>query len=135
MNRNRLILSKKLRIFGQGALFLSGWSVAACDAPHKTLNSTKSSAVAVNVEDFRPDSKQFQRIDHMLENNESMRTDHALHETLAGDRMIEAYEVYRRVGRDEILCLVKFGKSVNGYPGVVHGGESSGACRCFSSCR
>ena len=48
--------------------------------------------------------------------------DHALHDTLNGPNMIEVYEVYKKIDEDEIVCLVKFGKSLNGYPGIVHGG-------------
>ena len=36
--------------------------------------------------------------------------------------MIEVYEIYRKLGENEVVCLVKLGKKLNGYPGVIHGG-------------
>lgn len=64
----------------------------------------------------------YERIDNKLDSLMQYSTDHAVHDTLMGDSMIEMHEVYRKLGHDEICCLFKFGKSVNGYPGVVHGG-------------
>lgn len=49
-------------------------------------------------------------------------SDHALHDTLNGPGMVEVYEVFKKNDSEEIVCLIKFGKSLNGYPGIVHGG-------------
>lgn len=49
-------------------------------------------------------------------------SDHALHDTLNGPNMVEVYDVFKKNDSDEIVCLIKFGKSLNGYPGIVHGG-------------
>jgi len=48
--------------------------------------------------------------------------DHALHDSLNGPNKIEVYDVFKKNDSDEIVCLIKFGKSLNGYPGIVHGG-------------
>jgi acyl-coenzyme A thioesterase PaaI-like protein len=51
--------------------------------------------------------------------------DHALHDTVAGPGKVEAYEIYQKNNSNELYCLVKFGKSLNGHPGIVHGGITS----------
>jgi acyl-coenzyme A thioesterase PaaI-like protein len=51
--------------------------------------------------------------------------DHALHETLKGDKLVERYEIYRKKGADEIMAIVRFGQSLNGHPTIVHGGITS----------
>ncbi len=73
--------------------------------------------------EFRPDLKLFERLDTQLLNNSAFVVDHAVHETLNGESKIEVYEIYRKLNSDEIYCIVKFGKSINGYPGIVHGGS------------
>ena len=49
-------------------------------------------------------------------------TNVALHDTLQGNGMIEAYEVYKKKDSQEVICFVRFGNRLNGHPGVVHGG-------------
>ena len=55
---------------------------------------------------------------HFVKNN-------ALHDTLMGEGMVELFQVYQHEQRKDILCIVRFGHRVNGYPGLVHGGISS----------
>lgn len=35
---------------------------------------------------------------------------------------IQAYEIYKSRTSNELFCLIKFGSSMSGYLGVVHGG-------------
>ena len=53
-----------------------------------------------------------------------LRKDAAKHvmNILQGENKIEAYEIYKKMDADEIYCIIKFGDSICGYPGVVHGG-------------
>ena len=78
------------------------------------------------METFRPSMDSFERIDdksfsggvmkdHFLQN-------HAVHDTLAGQNRVEIYEVYKSRSSNELISIVKFGGSMNGFPGVVHGG-------------
>jgi acyl-coenzyme A thioesterase PaaI-like protein len=67
----------------------------------------------------------FERVDHLLYEDPKFRKfvkDHALHDTLAGPGRVEQYEMYINKQREELLAVITFGKSLNGYPGVVHGG-------------
>lgn len=50
---------------------------------------------------------------------------HALHDTLLGEGMIEVYEIYKKKEENEIVGLIKLGKKLNGYPNVIHGGISA----------
>lgn len=70
---------------------------------------------------LRPKSG-YDRIDHLLLENPVFVVDHALHDTLAGHRKIEIYEVYKNQATKDIYCIVKFGDSIVGHRGVVHGG-------------
>ena len=36
--------------------------------------------------------------------------------------IFQVYEIYKSRTSNELFCLIKFGGSVNGYLGVVHGG-------------
>ncbi len=117
MNFFKFSLRSSFVLCGVQATSYSLAGKASCDKNHK------SKSQIVCKEQFRPDLQLYERIDHQLTDDHSMKVDHALHETLAGDRMIEVYEIYRKLNDEEIYCIVKFGKSINGYPGVVHGGE------------
>lgn len=44
--------------------------------------------------------------------------------TWNGMDMVERYEVYRKVGCNEIECLIQFGGAI-GRPGIIHGGITS----------
>lgn len=62
------------------------------------------------------------RIDQTMLDNAEFIEDHALHDSLAGNRKIAVYEVYKMNDGFDIVCLIKFGQSVTGHPGIVHGG-------------
>ena len=79
------------------------------------------------IELYRPNEKEYDRIDTLLltEEMKSFTKNHALHESLKGDKKIEAYEIYKKKDADEIKCIIKFGESLNGHKGIVHGGISA----------
>lgn len=70
-----------------------------------------------------PDSG-FIRIDDALLSGEyqALAKDHAIHDTLNGVGMVEIYEIYKHDERPEVHCVIRFGSSLNGHPGIVHGG-------------
>jgi len=78
------------------------------------------------VEAFRPNPKEYERIDDKALREgvmkENFLENHAVHDTLSGQNRVEIYEIYRKINCDELLCILKFGTSINGYPGIVHGG-------------
>jgi hypothetical protein len=70
-------------------------------------------------------TKGYTRIDYDLQNmHPEWITNNAFHGTLRGENMIEEYEVYRCDDPTDISvkCLIRFGNSLNGHPGIVHGG-------------
>jgi acyl-coenzyme A thioesterase PaaI-like protein len=93
----------------------------------KELTKDVTKELPKDLVKLRPSIDEYDRIDYKLLSTEYKIwvKDHALHETLAGDGKIEAYEVYKRKNADEVVCLVRFGKSLNGHPGIVHGGITS----------
>lgn len=76
----------------------------------------------------RPSPSEWIRVDDKLKDeNEKLRElikDNAIHDTLMGDRMIQAYEIYKSTDPEnkEVLSIFHFGDALNGHPGVVHGG-------------
>lgn len=90
-------------------------------------NSERKLYSDIAVESFRNSlspASNFERLDVRLLESDHRQwvNNHALHETLKGDGKVEAYEVYRKKDSDEVVCLVIFGESLNGYPKIVHGG-------------
>jgi hypothetical protein len=79
------------------------------------------------IESLRPNPKEYTRIDKLMSQGElkDWIKDHAIFDSLNGGGRIEAYEVYHKNNSDEILALITFGKSLNGYPKIVHGGISA----------
>jgi acyl-coenzyme A thioesterase PaaI-like protein len=73
---------------------------------------------------MRPSFETYSRVDEsILADKELFKIENqALHGTLAGDGLIEVYEVYKKKDEEEILCLIKLGQKLNGYPDIVHGG-------------
>jgi hypothetical protein len=68
--------------------------------------------------ELRPSITEYERIDGNLnENNYPEINNHVIHGPLSGKGKIEVYEVYKKIGSDECMCIVKFGGSLNGYPG------------------
>jgi len=124
-------LSPSTRIFSSFPLI----SLAKCDSPPLAHASTQSSAIQKKVENiehileqYRPDSNKYERVDHVIfedENNayfRHMREQHAVYTSLHGESRIEAYEIYRAKDTEEIYCVIKFGDKLNGWPNIVHGG-------------
>jgi hypothetical protein len=98
-------------------------STVLCEAskvPSSSLTITQA-----NLLKFRPSATEYERIDHIINDKKFsfFKKNHAIHETLAGEGLIEVYEIYKKRDGDEIMCLIKFGGSLNGHPGIVHGGE------------
>lgn len=95
---------------------------------------TESSSMVVNGYsvgkggDVRVLESEYERIDEKmfkLSKFQRFIKDHALHETLKGEKKVEQYEIYRKKGADEIMAIVRFGQSLNGHPEIVHGGITS----------
>lgn len=55
--------------------------------------------------------------------NEVLIRNHALFDTLSADDRVELYEIYQHKSKQELVALLKFGNTLNGYPGILHGGE------------
>ena len=72
---------------------------------------------------LRPKTPEYEMID--MSQFKDWETDNAFHGTLKGESMIENYEVYHNKEKDEVMCIITFGKSLNGHPGIVHGGITS----------
>lgn len=76
-----------------------------------------------DLERFRPSQDSYERIDDKVFNEGHLFLEnHAVHDTLAGLNRVEVYEIYKSKSSEELLCILKFGGSINGYPGIVHGG-------------
>ena len=71
------------------------------------------------------DTERYERMDEKLfatEKFSSFKENNAVHDTLKGEGKIEKYEIYKKIGSDEIVAIVRFGSKINGHPTVVHGG-------------
>jgi len=83
-------------------------------------------------ESYRPDPEVWVRVDELVMESPSFKPfirNNVVHDTLVGQGMLEKYEIYQKVKHShpeapvhEVMCLVHCGKSLNGHPGVVHGG-------------
>lgn len=90
-----------------------------CEMPHAHHNYPRS-----------VDEEKYVRIDTEIIASEFFKQfarKNAFHETLNGEGMIESLELYAKKDADlddsaELLCVIKYGDSVNGHPGIVHGG-------------
>jgi hypothetical protein len=80
-----------------------------------------------NFKTFSTDSTaSFERLDEIyLSKNPKWVKYNAIHDTLRGKEMIESYQVYRKIDSNEVWAVVKIGKSLNGFPHLVHGGVTS----------
>lgn len=101
---------------------------ATCDDFDNIINNggidASNSLGIVNIIDQLCPGEGYVRVDGKVVNPEIKQfvENHALHDTLNGAGMIEAHRIFKKVDGDEIFCVFKFGKSINGYPGIVHGG-------------
>jgi hypothetical protein len=102
----------------------------ASHSPPSPVTAAGSGAGAVaedkhrELETFRPyPDEGFVRVDTLLESShiEYLRSN-AVHDTLRGESLIEAYEVYHNETTGDIRCIVQFGNALNGHRGIVHGG-------------
>lgn len=95
-------------------------------------SSSKVAAIPKGILKLRPKDDEYDRIDTKLIDTvfKHMIDNHALHDTLNGEKRIEVYEVYQKksIGDSyvdidrELVCLIKFGDALNGHPNIVHGG-------------
>jgi acyl-coenzyme A thioesterase PaaI-like protein len=87
----------------------------------------EADSAPADIVKLRPNPLEYERIDTKMLAKEYKHwvKDHALHDTVAGPGKVEAYEIYQKNNTNELYCLVKFGKSLNGHPGIVHGGITS----------
>lgn len=66
---------------------------------------------------------QFERIDSaLMTTHKHFFKNNAMHDTLNGESLVEAYEVYLDKTTGEICCVIRVGNRLNGHNGVVHGG-------------
>jgi hypothetical protein len=116
-----IIKTTNVKYVHVGGLLLglgSGISVANCSA---TGIAAKRHA-GMDIDLFRPGDG-YSRIDGKIENiRPEVLSNNAFHGTLRGENLIEDYEVYYNEAEKDIICLVRFGKSLNGHNGIVHGG-------------
>ena len=110
----------------QGNNFLAKETLAAAkdiETPSLGYSVDKAAGNAIVV-----DQAVYERVDDKIfkaNKFKSLIKDHALHETLNGENMVEKYEIYRKKNEDEIMAVVRFGRSLNGHPRIVHGGITS----------
>jgi hypothetical protein len=90
-----------------------------CEANEKKIAHTAL------LETLKPNLDEYHVIDWKHEKNAKFLKDHALHETLYGDEKVETIEIYKHNTKPEIYCILKFGSTLNGYPGILHGGISA----------
>jgi hypothetical protein len=98
-------------------------AIAFCNevAKHESEKDTPWDEIA----QLRPTDENFERIDAKLLHDEHFRKwvkGSVVHDTLKGENKIEAYEIYMNQESKEIVCIIRFGSVLNGYPGIVHGG-------------
>lgn len=90
--------------------------IVQCDAGRYTVS--KDGTVCIS-------DPRFERVDQKLFSDPKYRKfvkDHAIHDTLAGPGKVEQYEMYVNKETEELLSVITIGKSLNGYPNIVHGG-------------
>ena len=108
------------------AVINSSGGLSSCEAStNSRIPITRVVKDPMLLERLRPATSEYDRIDEFhlsKKENYSWLQDHAIHGTLNKESGIEVYEIYKCTSADELLCIIKFGSSLNGYPGVVHGG-------------
>ena len=106
---------------GNGLVARKSFAAAKASEPPSARGYT------IDKEVIAVDPAVYERVDEKLFKGKFKQfvKDHALHETLAGENMVEKYEIYRKKNAEEIMAVVRFGKSLNGHPRIVHGGITS----------
>lgn len=91
------------------------FSHAYCEAPPSAPPAANS---------YVPDLNEYELINEAsyMKDFDLLRAHHVLYSSLSGDDKVKRYEVYRHKHKEEIYCIVEFGKSVTGWPNIVHGG-------------
>ena len=88
----------------------------------ETLTNNNNNFADINqIKDKLAVTSEYDLIDD-LHGDQVKYPDHALHDTLNGSGLVESYVVYRKRNEEEIMCVIKLGGQLNGYPGIVHGG-------------
>lgn len=90
---------------------------AICEGPSVPHDPLESLLATV-----RPNPEEYESIPWNVKKNEEMIRNHALFDTLYGTDRVEAIEVYKHRTKQEVLAVLKFGTTLNGYPGILHGG-------------
>ena len=130
-----LPLTGKRRTPTKLSFVLSATAIASIVALHQNeraiSQAEQASTVLENVDVSRQkfiENEEYTRIDLLFSESPSfkhMMKNNAVHDTVRGDGLIEAYEIYRRNNHQEIVAVVKFGNRLNGHPKIVHGGITS----------
>jgi acyl-coenzyme A thioesterase PaaI-like protein len=130
MRRGRLVALSLGSV--AGAVALSSFGVT--HSPPRTSTRCEALRTATRASEYfsykapfgaQVTSPGFERVDQKLMNDPKYQKfvkDHAIHDTLSGKDMVEQYEWYINKETEELLAVTTVGKSLNGYPGVVHGG-------------
>lgn len=98
-----------------------------CNRAIQNKNQSVNEDLTV-LEQIRPASDKYERLDEMhlsKKENQDWLKDHVIHGHLNKETGIEVYEIYKSSSEDELVCIIKFGSALNGYPGVVHGGVTA----------
>jgi acyl-coenzyme A thioesterase PaaI-like protein len=98
-----------------------------CDCEGQSVTSAEK--LTGEIDTLRPDAATFERIDQKLLETDfkNFVKDNAFHDTLRGESLVSVYEVYKHRESNEVWAVLRFGKSLNGHPGIVHGGIISTA--------
>lgn len=118
------------------SISMSSSTLANSSSSSITVSSWELDAKSVDdLNRIRPDLSLYTRIDDKADmislikdnlnidrSDPSYMSKHAIYGNLLGQNKIEAYEVYKKNDDGEVKSIIKFGGSLNGYPGVVHGG-------------
>lgn len=120
----RLFQNKSVRKYSSLAtvgFFGTSTAIAFCNSNSAATNSKMQNIIPTST--HRPITG-YTRVDTHLELHPEWVENNAFHGTLRGENMIEDFEVYLNNDPNDIhvKCLIRFGKSLNGHPGVVHGG-------------
>jgi hypothetical protein len=79
----------------------------------------------------RHDAAEYEHVPWNVKKNELMIRNHALFDSLHGDDKVEQLELYKHKTKQEVAAVIKFGNTLNGYPGILHGGTAVCVSRCY----
>ena len=108
------------------ALAFGRTHITKCDDNESTAIGTALMAKRTDMlQCIRPNTDDYQLVDWRTSKFSRYIENNALFDTLYGQSKVEAYEVYINKTKQEVYCVLKFGKSLNGHPGILHGGKCS----------